>query len=213
MRSHPFHNLHLRTFVPKFTIPPRPSPLIPKIFFRNPKIFRIFAFPTKAHLHTLVLRNMHRITTIFSKALITLACAIILVHAVVPHHHHDCCGTMGIVFEDEVSCHCHSNASPCQACHSHSPSGHHHTDSQHPFDLCKLQELLSHLVLSNKDQKTYLAVATIAVHDLLVALVPVGFSSEGPAATISLHNYYSPQSALPITFLRAAVPLRAPPQC
>ena len=53
--------------------------------------------------------------------MISLACAIIMLHAVVPHHHHDCCEAKGLVFETEVACHCESNHHECDHRHSHHP--------------------------------------------------------------------------------------------
>ena len=82
--------------------------------------------------------------------MIALATIIIMVHAVVPHHHHDCCEVAGFVFETELMCCCNENECPkCSTadCHEH----HHH--SQHPFDNCKLQDLLSKLVLNSDDKK------------------------------------------------------------
>lgn len=78
---------------------------------------------------------------IIGKTLMLLACSIIMLHAVVPHHHHCCADELGFVFEDEVECHCDGD--------------HHH--SHHPFDTCKLQDLLSHLVLTTKDESFWCA--------------------------------------------------------
>lgn len=86
---------------------------------------------------------------LLAKTLTTLACAIILLHAVVPHHHHDCDGEVGIVFETELGCHHH---------HPHHADANgecnHHSD--HPFDICRLADMLSHLVLNTKDDEQLL---------------------------------------------------------
>ena len=93
-----------------------------------------------------------------AKIMISLACAIILLHAVVPHHHHDCADEEGFVFETELACHCDCD-------HDHDGCGHSH--SHHPFDTCKLAEMLSHLVLSTKEDEAVLASSIKAdVHDL-----------------------------------------------
>lgn len=71
-----------------------------------------------------------------AKTLVTLACAIILTHAVVPHHHDDGDGE----------------------------EGH-----------CKLAEMLSHLVISTKDDEVAFSLSVKAdVHELfdLVAALP-----------------------------------------
>ena len=94
-----------------------------------------------------------------------MACAIILLHAFVPHHHHDCKGEAGLVFETEVACHCHHDGCPEGDC------GHSH----HPFDMCKLAEMLSHLVISTKDDEATFAVMVKAdVHELfgMAAVLP-----------------------------------------
>lgn len=59
---------------------------------------------------------------------------------------------MGIVFESEVNCHC-GDACCEEHDHAHSDCCHHDGNSKHPFDFCKLQDLLSHLVLNTKDDK------------------------------------------------------------
>lgn len=68
--------------------------------------------------------------------MIMAACFIIVLHSVVPHHHHDCWDG-GLVFENELECHC----------------DHHDHDCDHHDGCCKLQDLLSQLVISTKDDK------------------------------------------------------------
>lgn len=82
-----------------------------------------------------------------AKIWITVACSIILLHAFVPHHHHDCCGESGLVFENELVCHCDCNHEDCH---------HHDGESRHPYNTCRLQDLLSHLVLTHKDDESAL---------------------------------------------------------
>ena len=76
-------------------------------------------------------------------AMIAVACSIILLHSVVPHHDHDCCGN-GLVFENELSCRHDHHGHEC---------GRHDHDSDHHDGSCKLQDLLSQLVISTKDDK------------------------------------------------------------
>ena len=76
-----------------------------------------------------------------AKIMIMVACAIIMLHAVVPHHHHDCHDVKGLTFETEVACHCDLD-------HNHHNCEHH---SHHPFNICLLQEMLSRLVISTSD--------------------------------------------------------------
>ena len=97
-----------------------------------------------------------------SKLMVALSCCIIMMHAVVPHHHHDSCGEGGFVFENEVACECADEVPACEHHHCH----HHHDGSRHPLNHCKLQDLLSHLVIGHKLDETYLALKTVSVLDL-----------------------------------------------
>lgn len=91
---------------------------------------------------------MHYMKHLMAKICILTACAVIMLHAVVPHHHHDCEEGVGLVFETELYCHCDSgyDRHGCDRHHSH-----------HPFDICLLQELLSHLVFTTSDDHLSLA--------------------------------------------------------
>lgn len=141
--------------------------------------------------------NIHEIKRILSITMISLSCLIILVHAFVPHHHHDSDGELGIVFEDEVACHCDAS---CDLHHDHDGASH------HPFDICKLQELLSHLVLTTKeDESTWVVAADIELPMLLNIEVPV--IDLGPTQT------QTTQTELPPNPLLSFSALRAPPMC
>lgn len=128
-----------------------------------------------------------------------LACAIILLHAVVPHHHHDCDHEMGLVLENELSCQCDHQCDHHEDHHSH-----------HPFDTCKLQDLLSHLVLSTKEDETYWALNHVAVVDLFADNVwsAPDFNVE---ATTPQRLMPHAASLLPSCQLPVDSPLRAPP--
>lgn len=155
---------------------------------------------------------MHNITKIASKMLMVLACAIILMHAMVPHHHHDSCGIVGIVFEDEVTCHCDEEAVPCQQCAEHHSMSHSHDHSHHPFDLCRLQDLLSKLVISSKEDETYLALASIAEHDTFLTVIPTLFGEES-LASFNIQSFHPiVDEALPLDVITQGTPLRAPPR-
>lgn len=91
-----------------------------------------------------------------------VAVVVILLHAFVPHRHHDCDVEVGLVYESEVACHCDDLCGVDHDCHEHS--------SHHPFDFCKLQDLLSHLVISNKLEETYLALNQMTEVDLFIDL-------------------------------------------
>ncbi|MBQ5975416.1 MAG: hypothetical protein IJL48_06895 [Bacteroidales bacterium] len=90
-----------------------------------------------------------------------MACAIILLHAMVPHHHHDCEGMAGLVFETEMACHCDCDHHDCDHHHSH-----------HPFNTCGLQDMLSHLVIAPYDETSLVAYIQAEVHDCFVMAVP-----------------------------------------
>lgn len=96
-----------------------------------------------------------------AKIMVSVACAIILLHAIVPHHHHDCCGAKGFVFETEVTCHCDVD---------HHDVDHHH--SHHPFDICWLQDMLSHLVIASYDETNLCAYIQAEVHNTFVLSMP-----------------------------------------
>ena len=93
--------------------------------------------------------------------MISLACAIIMLHAVVPHHHHDCSEAKGFVFETEVACHCECDYHECDHRHSH-----------HPFNTCWLEEMLSHLVISTYDETNYVAYIQAEAHNSFILTVP-----------------------------------------
>ena len=145
-----------------------------------------------------------------AKIIITLACSIILVHAIVPHHHHDCAEGTGFVFETEINCHCshHHHSHDCsQGCDRH------HSD--HPFDICRLADMLSHLVLNTKEDENLMAqVVKAEVHDLLLAVPP----TTGAATTATEGGLTTPTSpdkpwVLPLPPLAGGHSLRAPPLC
>ena len=142
-----------------------------------------------------------------AKTMIILACAVILLHAVVPHHHHDCAGEVGFVFETEINCHCSHQH------HQHNDCDEHHSD--HPFDLCRLADMLSHLVLNSKEDEQMLAMVVKAeVHDLMVAVIPNVVSVPMPA--ICRHAMAEGSAApwaLPLPPLAGGHSLRAPPVC
>lgn len=104
-----------------------------------------------AGLYVLICLIVHIMRNLSAKIMTTLAVAIIMLHAFVPHHHHDFEEGAGIVFENELSCHCDCDH------HDHQTCDHHHGGSHHPFDICLLQEMLSHLVLTTADDEQYFA--------------------------------------------------------
>ncbi len=145
-----------------------------------------------------------------AKIMITLACTIILVHAIVPHHHHDCADVRGFVFETEINCHCSHQH------HSHDCNNNcndHHSD--HPFDICRLADMLSHLVLNTKEDDNLIAwVVKVEVHNLLSAVMPtMGIpisTAESELSTLS-----SPDEPWSLTLppLTGGHSLRGPPMC
>ena len=145
-----------------------------------------------------------------AKIMITLACAIILLHAIVPHHHHDCAGLVGFVFETEINCHC-SHQHHSHDC-SHDCNEHH---SDHPFDICHLADMLSHLVLNTKEDDNLLVLIVKAeVHNLLLAVLPtmdtaITASESGLSAFADSGMPWS----LPLPPLAGGQSLRAPPMC
>ena len=133
---------------------------------------------------------------LLAKIFITLACVIIMLHAVVPHHHHDGCG--------EVE---------CFFCEHH----HHGHDDDHGhgglFDLCKLQDMLSHLVLTTKDDETYFAALVKAeAHELFVLAMPAQlFVMTAPERAAIIPWGLPFTAAIPSAPVSGATSLRAPP--
>lgn len=84
--------------------------------------------------------NFRNMKQLVAKVMFSLACAIIMLHAFVPHHHDECCGVSECFFWSE---------------HHHHHSDHH--EDGDPFDMCELQHMLSHLVLSSRHEGELLA--------------------------------------------------------
>lgn len=134
--------------------------------------------------------------------MVSLACAIIMLHAVVPHHHDDCCGGVECFFCTEHH-------------HDHCDQHHHSGDSHSPLDCCKLQEMLSHLVLSTKeDEQLFATLLKIESHSfiLLAQLASVELPSLAMLQEGSICRPFlmTPLASAP---LAGASSLRAPPEC
>lgn len=133
-----------------------------------------------------------------AKLMIILACAIIMLHAFVPHHHDDCCGAVECFF-----------GSP------HHEHHHHHDEHPHPFDTCHLQDLLSHLVLTSRQDD--LAIADwhcLQSHDCF-QLMLAALADDLPLMALHPHTVCWPHGVAgvsPAPF-HGAKALRAPPAC
>ena len=145
-----------------------------------------------------------------AKVTITLACAIILLHAIVPNHHHDCAVVVGFVFETEIICHC-SHQHHSHDC-GHDCSEHH---SDHPFDICHRADMLSHLVLNTKEDDNLLAfVVKAEVHNLLLAVLPtIDAAIIASESELSSFDITDKPWSLPLPPLTGGNSLRAPPLC
>ena len=145
-----------------------------------------------------------------AKTMIILACAIILLHAIVPHHHHDCAGLVGFVFETEINCHC-SHEHHAHDC-SHDCEDHH---SDHPFDICHLADMLSHLVLNTKEDDNLLAMVVKAeVYNLFLAVMPtIDAAIKAPESGLATLANPDKPCSLPLPPLAGGHSLRAPPMC
>ena len=146
----------------------------------------------------------HGMKQLAAKILVTLACSIIMLHAFVPHHHHDVEGGSGMVFETELGCHCHEGG-------VHDDGDHRHT--HHPFDICLLQEMLSHLVLStSEDQHTLSALITSESHNYISPDI-LGTPCECTGVTLAARPIWWPPERVPHRVappIGATIP-RAPP--
>lgn len=135
------------------------------------------------------------------KAMISLACAIIMLHAVVPHHHHDCHNAIGLTFETEVGCHCDSN-------HHHD-----HRHTHHPYNICLLQDMLSHLEFSTcDDHLSSAALIKAEASSYLVLAIPC-LVLEQQAPVLPVHLLWWPSGTVPpiVAPLVGTMGLRAPP--
>ena len=165
----------------------------------------IFAFRKMLPQGAQSLHTHHSMKHLVAIVMVSLACAVIMLHAVVPHHHHDCCGTVGLVFEDEACCHCD------EACHDRACEHHHGQHSHHPFDNCLLQEMLSQLTLSNTDKYYFAALIKAEAQGFLLLFLPAE-QSGAPLPALGLPFRWpavaAPAIAVPYI---GAISLRAPP--
>lgn len=133
--------------------------------------------------------------------MVSVACAIIMLHAVVPHHHHDCCDAKGLTFETELACHCD--------CDHHDGDRHSH----HPFNICLLQEMLSHLVISTSDDHLTTAALIKAESNQFIVLALFIPQLEQWAPFLPVRPVWWPTGSTPLVSAPAedANGLRAPP--
>lgn len=81
---------------------------------------------------------LHNISRITAKMMMILAWAIIMIHACVPHYHHDQHNVRGLVCESDMGCDCDHDF----ACCDH----HHHDDPISTPNRCSLEHILQHLI-------------------------------------------------------------------
>lgn len=138
--------------------------------------------------------------------MVSLACVIIFTHAVVPHHHHDCGDEGGFVFETELACHCHHDHSGC-------PEGKDCGHSHHPFGMCKLADMLSHLVIGTKDDEAAFALSLKAdVHEVFNLFAQDAMLEFGEVALPSCRHCRRPSEAvLPVQPAVGGLSFRGPP--
>lgn len=145
----------------------------------------------------------HSMKYLVAKIMVSLACAIILLHAMVPHHHHDCDGEVGFVFETELGCHCDSDCDHHTDCHHHG--------SHHPFDTCKLQDMLSRLVLTTQDDKQFMAALFQAeTHAFCLLALPEEPVASSTLGAVMLSRPWV-STDLPSACRLGGLSLRAPP--
>lgn len=127
----------------------------------------------------------------------SLACAIIMLHAFVPHHHDDCCGQPECFFCSE---------------HHHNHEAHHH-DHESNSDPCKLQDMLSHLVLSSRHDEVLLPSPVMAnLHtDFMVGAGCLAECCEVAVVNSQFWDRRLEAVSLCSAWLLDSKPLRAPP--
>ena len=131
---------------------------------------------------------------------IVLANFIILAHAVVPHHHHH----EDIYFHHNTKDCCNSSV---LFSFTHNDDDCSHNDSER--ETCKLQDLLSKLVLNTKEREAFITALEADFQDYYIAqLLMSDMEQEVEQHTYKPYIFYLPHSevvALPL--------LRAPPYC
>lgn len=131
-------------------------------------------------------------THIGSKIMMAVACFIIALHSVVPHHDHDDARD-GIVFENELGCQCD-----------------HHEHERHD-GCCRLQDLLSQLVISSKDEKLLCFILTAAICAADFAFEAVdGLSAMTPDGKVRM-LYGAGSSVIRCLHSISSIELRGPP--
>ena len=133
---------------------------------------------------------------------IVLANFIILAHAVVPHHHHH---------EDIYF---HHNAGGC--CNSsvlfsftHNDDDCSHNDSER--ETCKLQDLLSKLVLNTKERENFIAAVESDFQDYYIANLFLSDTDVLQEVTYTKYRQYNEH--VPKSCVETCLSLRAPPCC
>lgn len=140
-----------------------------------------------------------------AKILVLLACSVIMLHAFVPHHHHNFEAGGGLFFDAGMGCQCDGG------CHHPGSDCHHHT--HHPFDICLIQEMLSHLIISTGDDQWSLSELIVAEANNFVMLdfCNVQFDFSG-LAVVGLPFRWLPEVVrISIGPMLGATLLRAPP--
>lgn len=138
--------------------------------------------------------------------MVSLACFIILVHAFVPHHHHDFDNSVCFVFH--AIHHEDSHVDGSDVCDFEEGCC---NEEKAPFELCKLQELLSCLILSNREEDDQ-SFAQLSIVDVIVSYALCDLDTS-VAFEISL---FGPDLYGQIVFSEDfpnASALRAPPLC
>lgn len=132
-----------------------------------------------------------------AKIMLWTACAVIMMHAFLPHHHDECCDVVECFFCSE----------------------HHHEHDAQPHekdtadDSCKLQDMLSHLVLSSRNDEALESPSVIAyLHQDFT--IGAGWPAESCLALVlpSQPWDWPPDVATStVVRIRESKPLRAPP--
>lgn len=133
--------------------------------------------------------------------MMVLACAIIMLHAIVPHHHDDCCAAPECFFFSE---HHHHHAEHGDEHHGHAP-----------FDMCQLQNLLSHLVLSTRQEGAVLAdIIKEEAQDFLQLALP-SLPCDVLAFVVPVRYISWPSKSAPAVFAPylGVLSHRGPPMC
>lgn len=141
---------------------------------------------------------------LLEKFMIIVACSVLLMHAILPHHHHDIATLAGWSCKNEVTCQQNEHPVPDQNIRIQ------HQCLQHTDSTCAIQDALSHLVISQRYEISFQTWAKALLSQCLaIQVTPL---IDELFATTQL-SYYLTDTLLPPSVALANNLFRGPPHC